>query len=165
MIKRVHKVIQTMNSFIMGPVFFGIVCLVVDQYSKLWVRETLPYQEAVPIFSHLNFYLTYNTGMAFGLFSKVDGDQRYILLFLASVVILYLVRFLKTQGNRAPTCLVYALYALLAGTVGNAIDRLCYGRVTDFIDVTYGHWHFAVFNVADVLISLSFMLILLTRWE
>jgi signal peptidase II len=160
-----QRYIRRIKAFLLSPFLFCLCFLAVDQGSKHWIRGHLPYQEAVSLLPHVNLFFTYNEGMAFGFFSGVGGSARYILLFLSFVVVLFLIRFLRMRRHQGPNILSYALFALLAGALGNIIDRLVFGRVTDFIDVYMGHWHFAVFNVADALISVAFMLIVLLRWD
>ena len=135
---------------------FLIVLLVVaaDQLSKIWVRSNIPFRES--LFEVGFFRLTHvqNTGAAFGLFQ----GQSFLLSIVAMVgIAVFLVYtlviyrgfpFLDNMPNRVAVGLV------LSGTVGNLIDRLRFGYVTDFID--FGFW--PAFNVADSAVTVGVIL-------
>ncbi len=128
-------------------VFFLTALLVVaaDQLSKIWIRSNLVVGQFLPETGFFRLTRTHNTGAAFGLFQ----DQTLALTIVASVGIVVLLlcalliyRRFPVLDNRLGKS---ALGLVLGGTVGNLIDRLRFGYVTDFIDV--GIW--PTFNVAD----------------
>ena len=128
-------------------VFFLIALLVVvaDQLSKIWIRFNLPLGQSLPETGFFRLTHIYNTGAAFGLFQ----GQLFPLTIVAlvSVVVLSLYALFIHQrfpflDNRLGKS---ALGLVLGGTLGNLIDRLRFGYVTDFIDV--GIW--PTFNIAD----------------
>ena len=125
-----------------------------DQLTKYLVRDFMSYGESIPESGF--FRLTYypNSGTIFGLFPNIP-----VILTIASVVaIACLIFFYKTQKN-VGGWLRLAIALLLGGAIGNFIDRVSMGEVTDFIDV--GMW--PVFNIADSAITCGiFLLILVT---
>lgn len=127
--------------------FFLTALLVVsaDQLSKLWIKSNLTLGESLPETGFFRLTHVHNTGAAFGLFQ----DQSTILTIAAIIgiaVLLFLVLFMYRRShflNTMPGNLSLGL--ILGGTVGNLIDRLSSGYVTDFIDI--GFW--PAFNLAD----------------
>lgn len=127
--------------------FFLTALLVVsaDQLSKLWIKSNLTLGESLPETGFFRLTHVHNTGAAFGLFQ----DQSTILTVAAIIgiaVLLFLVLFMHSRShflNTMPGNLSLGL--ILGGTVGNLIDRLSSGYVTDFIDI--GFW--PAFNLAD----------------
>ncbi|HEX76140.1 MAG TPA: signal peptidase II [Dehalococcoidia bacterium] len=131
--------------------FIAAFVVVVDQISKLWVRSHLLPGESFPEVGFLRLTYVQNTGSAFGLFA----NQAFLLSLIAIVglvVILLFYRYLSESnilGN-------LALGLVFGGAVGNLIDRLRLGYVTDFIDVRLWHdFHWPAFNVADSAITVG----------
>lgn len=128
--------------------------LALDQAAKALVQLYLtPYQDVIAITPFFNLVHVHNTGAAFSLFADHTGWQRWGFLgvsLVASGVILWLL--CKTRG-RAPLCIALAL--ILGGALGNAIDRLAYGYVIDFLDFHVAGWHWPAFNVADSAITIG----------
>jgi signal peptidase II len=133
--------------------------LALDQWSKWLVEVHLPQlgtTEVIP--GVLNFTHIKNTGVAFGLFAAHgDAAQTAILsgvgLLALGVVLLY---FWRTP--REEVLLLTSLALVLGGAVGNLVDRLAAGGVTDFIDFYIGAWHWHTFNVADSAITIGLVL-------
>lgn len=136
-----------------GGLFLAIAAFVVvlDQISKSWVRSHLEFGETVPLVGCLSFTYVRNTGSAFGLFA----NQAFLLTLVAIVglvVILLLYRYLSKFSILG----VSALGLVFGGALGNLIDRLRFGYVTDFIDVRlWGDFHWPTFNVADSAITVG----------
>ena len=103
------------------------------------------------IFPFLNFYLIWNTGIGFGLASMEGGVYYHILTTVIVFVNLGLVYFLlKSKG-----IYVYLLATIIGGSLGNLFDRIYYYAVPDFIDFHLGNYHWFVFNVADIFITVG----------
>ena len=103
------------------------------------------------IFSFLNFFLMWNTGIGFGLASLEANIFYHILTIIISIVILILIFFLlKAKG-----VYVYLLALIVGGSFGNLFDRIYYYAVPDFIDVHLGNFHWFIFNVADIFITVG----------
>lgn len=127
----------------------GLV-IVLDQLSKWWALVALsPEGSTHPVIAgFLNWTLTFNRGAAFSFLASHDGWQRWFFVVLAVVISAALVVWLTRTARRDwRTALPLAL--VIGGAVGNLIDRVLAGQVTDFIDVQFGTWHYPVFNIAD----------------
>jgi signal peptidase II len=125
-----------------------------DQLTKHLVLAQLTPYTPVPVLPFLNWTLVFNPGAAFSFLSDAGGWQRWIFTALALGVSALLVFWLRqTPRNQPWVAVPYAL--IIAGAVGNAIDRLRHGHVIDFVDVYWGEWHFPAFNVADAAITLG----------
>ena len=135
-------------------VFFSIfgIILVVDQLSKQmmlnWIFDPPRYIEIGVI---LNFVPVWNSGMSFGLLAEGGMPVRFGLTLLAFLVSGWLVWMLP----RLERFQSYAGAAIAGGAIGNAIDRLRFGRVVDFIDLHIDAWHWPAFNVADAAITVG----------
>lgn len=133
----------------------------IDQTTKAWAIRKLRFggdQEIISGF--LNFAYATNTGVAFSMFDDHGDSGRWVLsgiAFIASALVLYF--FWKTP--RSDDRILGALALLLAGIVGNVVDRARLGFVVDFIDVQFGNWHYPTFNVADMSICIGAGLLIL----
>lgn len=133
------------------------IALAVDQWIKHLVETGLPFQERIDMLPFLSLYRTYNTGIAFSLFSSL-GDKGLIALALVVVVfVLYLAS--RTEDGQIYARAGFAL--IIGGALGNLIDRAVYGHVIDYIYFHTPVWSFAVFNLADVFISIGAGLVVL----
>ncbi|HEY5645618.1 MAG TPA: signal peptidase II [Pseudomonadales bacterium] len=133
------------------------VCVVLDQLTKWYVTATLAYGERIDVLPVFSWVLWHNDGAAFSLLSGSGGWQRWFFLVLAlAFTIFILVELRRLTPADWLMGLVYGL--ILGGALGNAIDRLQYGYVIDFILVHYGDWYFPAFNVADMCLSCGAML-------
>ena len=103
------------------------------------------------IFPFLNFYLIWNTGIGFGLVSMEANIYYHILTTIIVFVNLGLIYFLlKSKG-----IYVYLLATIIGGSLGNLFDRIYYYAVPDFIDLHLGDYHWFIFNVADIFITVG----------
>ncbi|HEY9018658.1 signal peptidase II [Thiomicrospira sp.] len=131
----------------------GLV-LVLDQLTKFLALSYLTFAEPVAVMPHFNLTLVFNYGAAFSFLAEMGGWQRWFFALLAMAVSAGLVVWLAKLKAK-PTFEVLGLNLILAGAIGNLIDRVLFGRVTDFLDFYYGTWHYATFNIADVAITLG----------
>jgi signal peptidase II len=133
--------------------------ILLDQAIKAIVLAKL--EPSVPIAvipGFLNWNLAFNTGAAFSFLADQEGWQRWLFTGLAIVVSAVLAVWLKrTPHNDWRTALPLAL--VIGGALGNLIDRLRFGHVTDFIQVYYRDWAFPSFNIADSAISVGAVLL------
>ena len=108
--------------------------------------------------AYVNIYLVWNKGIAFGLFSFIKNNlYNYLSVFILIVLFVIFIMLLKSSGLKK-----YALIMILGGGLGNLYDRVLYKKVPDFIDFHIGEFHWFVFNLADVFITLGvFFMILL----
>jgi len=101
--------------------------------------------------SFLNFYLVWNTGVGFGLISMESNIYYHILTSIIVLVNFGLIFFLiKSKG-----IYIYLFAIIIGGSLGNLFDRLYYYAVPDFIDLHLGNFHWFIFNVADIFISVG----------
>ena len=101
------------------------------------------------IYSFLNFYLVWNTGVGFGLASMEANIYYHILTAIIVIINIALIYFLiKYKGVYS-----YLLALIIGGSLGNLFDRIYYHAVPDFIDLHLANYHWFIFNVADIFIS------------
>ena len=130
---------------------FILVALVADQAIKYLVEAFLPFQEAVPVIPMLALYRTYNYGVAFSMLSGMEGW--FIVGIRLAVVTFVLWLWRRTPKDRFFAHLGYAM--IIAGALGNLVDRLLFGYVIDYILFHTASWSFAVFNLADSFITVG----------
>lgn len=138
--------------------------LLLDQGSKTWMLLTFDDYEVQPVTSFFNLVLVFNEGAAFSLLSEADGWQRWFFIGLGLVVSVVLLSWIRQFGPKQPLSIT-SLALILGGAWGNLIDRLLFGRVTDFLDFYLGTWHWPAFNVADIAISLGVVLMLIAMFK
>ena len=103
------------------------------------------------IYSFLNFYLVWNTGVGFGLASMEANIYYHILTAIIVIINIALIYFLiKYKGVYS-----YLLALIIGGSLGNLFDRIYYYAVPDFIDLHFGNFHWFIFNVADIFITVG----------
>jgi signal peptidase II len=130
---------------------FIVIAVILDQIVKIAVDHYLPLQEAIPVIPMLALYRTYNLGVAFSMLSGMDGW--FIVGMRLIIVALVLYLWHRTAKDRWLAHLGYAL--IIAGAIGNLIDRFAYGHVIDYILFHTETWSFAVFNLADSFITVG----------
>ena len=134
---------------------FIVVALVLDQLIKYLVEQHLPFQQAVRILPNLALYRTWNEGVAFSFLSDMSG-WAIVLMRLAIVAFI----FWWWRSSEHPSAWSHLGFCMVvAGAFGNIVDRLLYGHVVDYILFHTETWSFAVFNLADSLITVGAVLI------
>ncbi|TCU18069.1 signal peptidase II [Rhizobium sullae] len=130
---------------------FIIIAVVVDQVVKIAVDRYLPLHEAVPVIPMLALYRTYNLGVAFSMLSGMDG---WFIVGMRLVIVAFVLwLWHRTSKDRWIAHIGFAL--IIAGALGNLIDRFLYGHVIDYILFHTESWSFAVFNLADSFITVG----------
>ena len=133
------------NILIIFLIFF------VDQISKLLIVNYLNSSDTVIyLTSFLNLQLVWNNGIAFGLLSFDNNLYYNLISLIIFIVIIVLLIFVKNQDNHA---FFYSM--IIGGALGNLIDRIRHSSVPDFIDFHISNFHWFVFNIADIFISLG----------
>ena len=127
-----------------------LLIVVADRWTKALVVERFTFLNSIDITPFLSIVHVRNYGGAFGFLSQHSGAT-YIFLVFPIVIIAGLIYYLL--GYRHTATVRFSLACILGGALGNMYDRLCYGYVTDFIDVYYKRYHWPAFNVADMSIS------------
>jgi signal peptidase II len=134
----------------------SLAVVVLDQWTKWLIEVHLPHHTTQPVIPGL-FNLTHvrNSGVAFGLFASDGGGWLLTLLGLGALVAVGLYFWFTPSRDRV---LLVALALVVGGAVGNLIDRVSSGAVTDFLDVYIGVHHWPSFNIADSAISIGIVL-------
>jgi len=133
-----------------------VVAVALDQWIKHLVESGLALHEQVDVLPFLALFRTYNTGVAFSMFSSF-GDTGLIIVSLVVIAfVLYLAS--RTPAGQVLARLGFAL--IIGGAIGNVIDRASHGHVIDYILFHTPVWSFAVFNLADALITVGAVLVL-----
>jgi len=125
--------------------------LAIDQLAKLAVLATLTVRDVVPVTPFLNLVLVYNPGAAFSFLADAAGWQRGLFIGIGVVASVWILWLLHRHWQQ--TLFSLALSLILAGAIGNVIDRILYGAVIDFLDFHAFGWHWPAFNVADSAIT------------
>ena len=132
---------------------------ILDRLTKLYIIYLDKINSSSEIFSSkfLNIYLIWNEGIAFGLFSfNEDNLYNFLTVFILIIIFVILFMISKSSGFKK-----YSLLLIFGGALGNVFDRIIYKAVPDFIDFHIGNFHWFIFNLADVFISMGviFMII------
>lgn len=145
---------QKLNESGLRYLWLAGLVLVLDQITKYLALSYLTFGQPLAVMPHFNLTLVFNYGAAFSFLADMGGWQRWFFALLAIAVSAGLV-FWLSKLKAKPTFEVLGLNLILAGAIGNLIDRVLFGKVTDFLDFYYGSWHYATFNVADIAISVG----------
>ena len=134
---------------------FSIVALIyfLDRFTKVYVIQLDRNNLGSDIFdsAYLNIILIWNKGIAFGLLSFNDSYLYNIISIIISIIIIILVIMLiKSKGFKR-----YSLLMIVGGALGNLHDRIFFNAVPDFIDFHVGSFHWFIFNVADIFITVG----------
>jgi signal peptidase II len=141
------------------PLSLGVILL--DQYTKKLVVDHIAFGDGFRVLSVLDIIHTHNTGAAFSMLATAGGWQRWFFAALAIGVAVALIVWLGRIKARSQGLLACSLSLILAGALGNVIDRLRLGHVIDFIHAHWGEHSFPAFNVADSAITIGAGLLLL----
>jgi len=149
-----EKIKKILTSFLIILLIFFI-----DRISKILILNIAEETQKVDIFvnSFLNLYLVWNKGIGFGVLSFEDKYIYHfitLLIIMINLIIIYLVYLEKGLKS-------YFLLVILGGSFGNLFDRLYYNAVPDFIDLNYNGFHWFIFNVADIFITLGIIFLIL----
>jgi signal peptidase II len=131
--------------------------LVLDQITKFLAATHLAARHAVEVTPFLNLVLVYNPGAAFSFLASASGWQRPFFIAVALIASVWIVWLLRRHPQQ--TLFSLALSLILAGAVGNVIDRILFGAVIDFLDFHAFGWHWPAFNVADAAITCGAVLL------
>ncbi|MCH9006361.1 MAG: lipoprotein signal peptidase [Proteobacteria bacterium] len=151
---------MTNARFVMWMVV-AVAIVIADQVTKWAIVEWIPLYDKVPLNSFINLTHQKNTGAAFSFLAQAGGWQRWFFVALATGVSAVIAVWLWRIRNDGQTVLAAGLAMVLGGAIGNLIDRIVLGHVTDFIQVWFGGWAFPSFNVADAGISVGAALLII----
>ena len=130
-----------------------------DRLSKIYILKIAELETKVDVYitPYLNFYLIWNKGIAFGLFSfekLIIYQLISLVIFTICIVLIFMI--VKSEGLKK-----YALISILGGAIGNLFDRMYYTAVPDFIDLHFNGFHWFIFNLADIFITIGVMCLIL----
>ena len=134
-------------------IFIFILIFAVDRFSKLYILNLTEINDSLNLYvtPFLNFYLIWNKGIAFGLFSFDQNFTYNFITFLIIVItVIILIIAIKSKDYKG-----YFFISIFSGSVANLYDRFNYFAVPDFIDFHLNDFHWFIFNVADIFISLG----------
>ena len=152
-VKDIHVLIKIkVYKFLINSIFV-LILFSIDRFSKVYVIELAKKTEISEIYitSFLNSYLVWNTGIGFGLLSSESNLFYHIvtaIIVIVNIVLIYLL-------VKAKNIYIYLYATIIGGSLGNLFDRVYYYAVPDFIDVHFKNFHWFVFNVADIFITLG----------
>ena len=132
--------------------------LICDQWSKWLALTYLEWGQHVPVLGWLDLTLVSNRGAAFSFLAGSEWANLFFIGVASSATVLMIVWLIREKED---LFLRYALRLILAGALGNLIDRLRFGYVIDFIAVHYRDWYYPSFNVADASISIGAALLII----
>jgi len=139
----------------------AVVIVLADQMTKWAIIRWLPLYGSVPLNDFINLTHQQNTGAAFSFLAGASGWQRWFFVVLAAAVSAVIAVWLWRIRNEGHLVLAGGLTLVLGGAMGNVIDRIRLGYVTDFIQVWFGSWAFPSFNVADSAITVGAALLII----
>ncbi len=140
-------------------IFIVFFVFILDRLSKIYViyLSKINYNSEIFSSKFLNIQLIWNQGIAFGLLDFEKSNFYNILTILILLIISIIIYMsIKTNGSKR-----YALLMILGGALGNVFDRIFNKAVPDFIDFHVGNFHWFIFNVADIFISLGVIFMIL----
>jgi len=133
----------------------SIIVVALDQITKYLALTYINPYDSFKILPFLHLVLVTNKGAAFGMFKHI-GSSFFIA---ASVIAIIFVIYLLIRGKEDHL----GLSLILGGAIGNLVDRILYGSVVDFIDLSIGKYHWPAFNIADSALSVGVTIILLNN--
>jgi signal peptidase II len=138
----------------------AFIIILLDQFTKTLIVGFLQHGDSRQVTGFFNIVRAHNTGAAFSFLAQAGGWQRWFFVGLGTAAVGFIIYMLRQHGHQK--LFAWALSLIMAGAVGNVIDRLVHGYVVDFLDF---HWswmaplfpggHFPAFNVADCGITIG----------
>ena len=149
-----------LKSFYLNLVII-LVVFIFDRITKLYILKLAELEASVDIYinSYLNLFLIWNKGIAFGLFS-IDGSIIYNSITILIGLIIVAILFMMLRNNNIQR---YFFALIAGGALGNFYDRIVYTAVPDFIDLHFHGFHWFVFNVADIFITIGVLCLILVE--
>ena len=133
--------------------FYILIIFFLDRISKIYVIYLGEKYSDPEVFnsSFLNIFLIWNKGIAFGLFS-FDQKSLYNFVTIIIIIIIFVLIFFIIKSEKFKK---YSYILVVGGALGNLFDRIVYNAVPDFIDIHYNQFHWFIFNVADIFITIG----------
>ena len=138
-----------------------VTVFIIDRLTKLYILNLAEVKNSVDIYvtSYLNLYLMWNKGIAFGLFSMNESIvYNFITIIIAIIILIIFIMMWKNDNIQR-----FFLALVAGGALGNFYDRIVYTAVPDFIDIHFQGFHWFVFNVADIFITIGVFCLILVE--
>jgi signal peptidase II len=150
------------KSIILFLATVGLVVLL-DQITKFIIVSNFLLHESLPVLGGF-FNITYvrNPGAAFGFMSGASPEFRGMFFSLVTLIAVSLILYHLVKNRIGNPLLAFAMALIVAGALGNLLDRFRYGEVIDFLDLHIGGYHWPAFNIADTAISIGAVFLI---WE
>tara|TARA_Y100000389_G_scaffold197639_1_gene232636 strand:- start:817 stop:1317 length:501 start_codon:yes stop_codon:yes gene_type:complete len=154
-----------MNKILLKKVSLNLIAIstifLIDRLTKLYILKLAEIENSVDIYltSYLNLYLIWNKGIAFGLMS-MNESMIYNTITLIIGIIIIVILFMLWRNDNVQR---YFLVLIVGGALGNFYDRIIYTAVPDFIDLHFKGFHWFVFNVADIFITVGVFCLILVE--
>ena len=145
------------NKFNLTLFFLFLTLVILDQITKALVINFIDLYDSVVLLPIVNLTFVVNYGFAFGLLNNPSLNQILVSLVILAIIIYFLYLLIKTQDK----IFQLTLTLILAGALGNFVDRIFRGFVIDFIDIYIGKYHWPAFNIADSCITLGFVVLMI----
>jgi signal peptidase II len=145
------------NKFNLALFFLFLTLVILDQFTKALVINFFNLYDSVALLPMINLTFVVNYGFAFGLLNNPSLNQILVSLVILAIIIYFLYLLIKTQDK----IFQLTLTLILAGALGNFIDRIFRGFVIDFIDIYIGKYHWPAFNIADSCITVGFVVLMI----
>ncbi len=145
------------NKFNLALFFLFLTLVILDQVTKALVINFFNLYDSVVLLPIINLTFVVNYGFAFGLLNNPSLNQILVSLVILAIIIYFLYLLIKTQDK----IFQLTLTLILAGALGNFIDRIFRGFVIDFIDIYIGKYHWPAFNIADSCITVGFVVLMI----
>tara|TARA_Y100001958_G_C21069578_1_gene429566 strand:+ start:249 stop:752 length:504 start_codon:yes stop_codon:yes gene_type:complete len=154
-------IVKNFNKSLLINISLTLLIFLIDRISKIYVINLDKNFSGSEIFSSkfLNIYLIWNEGIAFGLFSSNENNI-YNILTLLIIFVIIIIFYMITQSQGLQK---YSLLMIFGGALGNVFDRILYKSVPDFIDFHINEFHWFIFNVADIFITIGVICMILTE--
>ena len=156
---------KIMNKILLKKVSLNLVAIstifLIDRLTKLYILKLAEIENSVDVYltSYLNLYLIWNKGVAFGLLS-INESMIYNTITVIIGIIIVIILFMLWRNDNIQR---YFLILIAGGALGNFYDRIIYTAVPDFIDLHFNGFHWFVFNVADIFITVGVFCLILVE--
>ena len=117
--------------------------------------------EKIYVNEYLDFILVFNTGISYGLFSGGGDFQKWILISLSILIVIFLLSFIRNESSILSKL---SISFIIGGALGNVLDRFIYGAVVDFISLHAKGFSWYIFNIADMFIVVGVILFILSQF-
>lgn len=156
----IKRLVQHLHLKQIAYLFFTLIIIALDQWSKHWaVNHLFIYEPKTIIRGFFDLTLARNTGAAFSFLDSASGWQTmfflYLNLFISLCLLIWL--FCLPKNNKLKS---FALAIIMGGACGNIIDRVQLGYVVDFLDFYISNYHWPIFNIADSAVCVGVALLL-----